>query len=216
MDLDCSDDEVLKPATRQVVCRRRSAYDEDGGVKPNVFSIRELEEANPEMKAIIDMAMLETEDGDGAVMTAAEDEYVVIEIVLDTGAGDHVLDRFDAPGYAVEESAGSKRGQHFTAAGGHKIANQGQMVLSLKVQSGSGKEVDIASTFQVASVTRPLWSVSKICDTGHWAKFTAKDATIFDENNVPVATFERRGGLYVGKVKLRNPRHPGFTRPASR
>ena len=91
------------------------------------------------------------------------------------------------------------------------MPNQSQMILSLRVPHGMGEE-SLASTFQVASVTRPLWSVSKICDARHWAKFTNKDATIFDLNNVPVCVFERRGGLYVGKVRLKNPRHTSFAR----
>ena len=96
------------------------------------------------------------------------------------------------------------------------MPNQGQVVLSLRVPDGSGGEEALASTFHVASVTRPLWSVSKICDAGYWAKFTSKGATIFDEKDVPVCVFERRGGLYVAKVRLKNPRHPSFVRPANR
>ena len=199
--------------TRALVCRRRDAYDEDGILKARVISLKELKEANLEQEVV---SILEVEDDELHVAANAEDEYVLIEIVLDSGAGEHVADRLDAPGYAVEESAGSKRGQHFTAAGGHKMPNQRQMVLSIRVPDGSGGEEALASTFQVASVTRPLWSVSKICDAGYWAKFTAKGATIFDDKDVPVCVFERRGGLYVAKVRLKNPRHPSFARPANR
>jgi hypothetical protein len=138
-----------------------------------------------------------------------------VGIVLGPGAGEHVADRIEAPGYMVTESDGSKRGQNFMAAGGHKMPNQGEMCLRLVVPNGNRAEEELSSIFQVAAVTRPLWSVSKICDKGHWVKFTQKDATVYTAADVPVCTFERRGGLYVGKVKLRNPRHPGFTRPAT-
>lgn len=40
------------------------------------------------------------------------------EIVWDTGCGNHVADRADLKGYAVEPSPGSRRGQTFTDAGG--------------------------------------------------------------------------------------------------
>ena len=136
-------------------------------------------------------------------------------IVLGPGAGEHVADRIDAPGYTVTESDGSRKGQNLLAAGGHKMPNQGEMNLHLIVPNAGGKGEAISSIFQVAAVTRPLWSVSKICDKGHWVKFTQKDATVYTAADVPVCTFERRGGLYVGKVKLRNPRHLGFTRPAT-
>ena len=155
------------------------------------------------------------EDEDVDVATIDVEEYVIVEIALGSGAGEHVADRIDAPGYTVTESDGSKRGQNFLAAGGHKMPNQGEMNLRLKVPNGGRAEEEISSIFQVAAVTRPRWSVSKIHDKGHWAKFTQKDATVYTAADVPVCTFERRGGLYVGKVKLRNLKHPGCTRPAS-
>ena len=100
------------------------------------------------------------------------EEYIIVEIVLDSGAGEHVADRIDAPGYMVTESDGSKRGQNFLAAGGHKMPNQGEMCLRLVVPNGNRADEERSSIFQVAAVTRPLWSVSKICDKGHWVKFT--------------------------------------------
>ena len=47
------------------------------------------------------------------VADGPEEEYLAIGVALDSGAGDHVADRADAPGYSVEESPGSKRGQQF-------------------------------------------------------------------------------------------------------
>ena len=95
------------------------------------------------------------------------------------------------------------------------MPNQGEMNLHVRVPDAGGEGECISSIFQVAAVTRPLWPVSKIFDKGHWVKFNQKDATVYTAADVPVCTFERRGGPYVGKVKLRNPRHPGFTRPAT-
>ena len=71
-------------------------------------------------------------------------------------------DNVDAPGYAVEPSAGSKAGAAFIAANGARIPNRGQMTLSLKSDGGQ----PIHSTFQVCQTNRPLWSVGKICDAG--------------------------------------------------
>ena len=85
------------------------------------------------------------------------------------------------------------------------------MILSMLVPKGDGEE-EVVSIVQVAGVTRPLWSVSKICDAGYTALFTKKYAKIMDENQNTVCLFERQGGLYVAKMKLRNPRHPGFAR----
>ena len=137
-----------------------------------------------------------------------EDEFLEIEVALDSGATDHVADELDAPGYEVAESPGSRSGQSFSAAGGHRLKNRGQMSLELFADNGV-----INSVFQVAAVTRPLWSVSKIADAGYSAKFDAQKAVILDKNQNVVCTFERRGGLYVAKMRMRNPKHSGFIRP---
>ena len=76
---------------------------------------------------------------------------------------------------------------------------------------------DIASTFQVAKVTRPLWSVGRICDAGFEVKFTKDKATVSDPSGKAVCELLRKGGLYVAKLHLRNPLHKaaGFLRRGS-
>ncbi len=155
------------------------------------------------------------EDAEVNVSDAAEDEYILIEIALDSGAGDHVMARVDAPGYEVKESAGSRRGQNFLGAGGHRMPNEGQMILSLLAPSGKDGEEAISSIFQVSGVTRPLWSVSKICDAGYTARFNKWRVEILDDKQNVVCVVERQGGLYVARMKLKNPRHPGFARQGS-
>jgi hypothetical protein len=130
---------------------------------------------------------------------------VYIEVALDSGSGEHVADPDDAPGYALDPSAGSRMGQNFIGAGGEKIPNQGEMKLHLEVPTGTGKTTDLRSTFQGAKVTRPLHSVSKICDEGFEVRFNKGEATIFNAAGKQVAKYERRGGLYVATMKLRPP-----------
>ena len=106
-------------------------------------------------------------------------DYSKIEIALDSGAGEHVANRKAAAEYTVEESAGSRAGQHFIAAGGARIPNEGQFTLELRsggLERRKGK--DIKSTFEVAKVIRPLWSVGRICDEGFDVKFTNSQAYV--------------------------------------
>ena len=98
------------------------------------------------------------------------------------------------------------------AAGGKVIPNEGESALAL-VTKETGNE--IASDFQIAAVTRPLWSLSQILDKlpeGHDARFTRQQAQIRTPAGTPIAYFERKGGLYVSTMKLRNPKHQGFRR----
>ena len=71
--------------------------------------------------------------------------------------------------------------------------------------------------FQVAAITRPLMSVSKMCDQDLSCLFTKKVAKVFDENQNVVCEFQREGGLYVATLKLKRPKPKSeqqpFTRP---
>ena len=146
-----------------------------------------------------------------------EPEYIEIEVAYDTGCGAHVADRADLPGHEVRESEGSRRGREFLAAGGTGIPDEGEVEVHLIADSGDGKDQEITSIFNVAAVTRPLWSVSKILDKlgdGAEAVFKRHTGEIRDGQGRVLATFTRRGGLYVGVMKMKNPKFQGFPRPA--
>ena len=154
------------------------------------------------------------QDGDDVeIMAAVADDNqefldAAIEVAGDSSAGEggHELAVGDAPTYAMEDSPGSKINQHFTGTGGHRMNNEGQVRLMLRAANGK-KGRDIRTTFQVARVTRPLMSVSKICDAGMTMKFTATMAVIEDAQGKEVCRFIRKGGLYVATMKLRNPNY---------
>ena len=128
-------------------------------------------------------------------------EFLDMEVVLDSGAADHVIDKADAPDYELKESAGSRAGACFVAANGERIPNQGEVQLQLKLGT-----TPIASTFQVFQISRPLWSVGKICDAGYTVTFKKDGAEILHvASGAKIGDFSRRQGLYVGDFKLRNP-----------
>ena len=136
-----------------------------------------------------------------------EPEYFDLELALDSGAADHVADRVDVPNHEVVESEGSRSGQNFVAANGKKMPNEGKVELNM-----FGGDQEIKSTFQVAAVSRPLWSVGKICDQGFTASFNSKTAVVRNSAGKVVCRFVRKGGLYVSTLRLENPKHQGFTR----
>ena len=134
-------------------------------------------------------------------------EEIPFEVILDSGAADHVTDNTEAPGYSIEPSAGSKAGKGFIAANGARIPNRGQMTLALKTEEGRS----INSTFQVCQTNRPLWSVGKICDSGCKVVFSKDKAEVVQETTgKAVCSFERQGGLYVGMLKLSPPKNQTF------
>ena len=138
-----------------------------------------------------------------ATMEPDEPQEIDMDVTLDSGAGDHVADPDDAPGYDLQESPGSRMGQYFVGAGGERIANKGCMDLNLVAPNGSNRGTGLRSRFQAARVTRPLHSVSKICDEGHEVRFKKESATVLDEKGKVIAVYTRKGGLYVATMKLR-------------
>ena len=140
-----------------------------------------------------------------------EPEFVDMEVALDSACARHVGSRADFPNYSVMEGEGSRRGQEFITAAGDTISNQGEIAAALV----AADEREISSTFQITAVTRPLWSVSQILDNlpeDHEAKFKRQTASIRRGDGTEIAQFTRKGGLYVCKLKLRNPKHAGFHR----
>ena len=207
--------------TRSVVARRKDAFGANGEQKPSVVSIAALPQADDQFRKVMEavqascgLNLCYTDDAE--LNVADDEEYVLIEIALDSGAGDHVASAVDAPGYTIEASAGSRRGQNFVGAGGHKMPNKGQVTLQMLAPNGTAMDEQISTIFQVADVTRPLWSVSKVCDSGYKVLFDKDSATILDESMTPVCAFQRQGGLYVARMRLRNPKWSGFSRQGNK
>ena len=138
-----------------------------------------------------------------------------MECCLDTGAAVHAADRVDFPGHAVEASPGSQAGQKFQAAGGKVIGNEGQ--LHAFMEPHNCNRVQLQVCFQVAKVSRPLISVSKLTEMGELQVLCKKDeALIVTNKGATVARFARRGGLYVAMMKVKNPRFQPFHRQAGK
>jgi hypothetical protein len=157
-------------------------------------------------EVIEDMLKVFEVDDTQELLTAAEAQPRVIRVALDSGAGDHVASPDDMEGFLVEESPGSKASKHFIAANGERIRNQGQVQAQMH---HAGLGTTFGSTFQVANVSRPLYSVSKMCDTGATVTINAQKALVHKHGKL-LAQFDRHGGLYLAEftVKPRAPATP--------
>ena len=77
----------------------------------------------------------------------------------------------------LKDSEGSRRGQVYHGAAGDKIAN-GEKQINAVTESGDAYN----ATYQIAAVTKPLNSISKICDRGNTVIFGSNGGVIV--NNV--------------------------------
>ena len=146
-----------------------------------------------------------TVDDEDHVMLVEQWRDVEVEVTLDSGCCNHVLDSEDAPGYLVQESPGSRRGQSFVVGSGERVPNKGQVHLNLEAHVSNGRPLSAQSTFEVAEVSRPLMSVSRICEQGHSCLFTSEGAKVIDSSGKELYSFKNSNGLYVANMKLKPP-----------
>ncbi len=120
------------------------------------------------------------------------DGWTRVKAVPDSGAVMSVAPASMAPGYHVKPSAGSLRGQHFVAASGTEIPNEGEQILPM--QSGEG--VWTQQRWQLADVTRPLLSVGEECDRNQYVIFGKTGGIVLNLETGETRKFPRVNGAY--------------------
>jgi hypothetical protein len=164
--------------------------------------LREAEDADAASPS-----MIITASDERAILPVADWRDTDILVTLDSGCCEHIMDVGDAPGYEahVKESAGSRRGQSFTVGNGAEVPNEGQLRVNLEATCEGRGPVPLSSDFQIAEITRPLMSVSRICEQGYTCLFTKDGAQVLDKDQRKVCEFQKRSGLYVSSMKLKPP-----------
>ncbi len=186
--------------------------DDDGsssGSAEESMARQSLGEDDKELLNALDAKLLEVAAGADELMHVTAPR--TIKVAVDSGAGDHVAARA-LVGRRVVPSAGSRNGRYFVAANGDKIRNEGQATLMM-TETSAGRTV--SSTFQVADVTRALFSVSKMCDEGCEVHFTASEGVV-TKNGVVIARFPRENGLYVAEMTILNDEQDDEAAPFTR
>ena len=145
----------------------------------------------------LDLKCLEIEEGVNELLNVNIPR--TLKVALGSGAGDHVAAAGQVGTKSIRPSAGSKNGRHFIAANGDRMANQGEAELNMVAPGGR----TVRSTFQIADVTRALFSVSKMCDEGCEVHFTQTEAIVTKGGKV-VTRFAREGGLYCVEMQLKD------------
>ena len=87
-------------------------------------------------------------------------EWMRVSSYMDSGCVDSVAPPSLAPFVPASESPGSRRGQEYTVANGEPLPNLGEKLVEGVDKDGN----QLAIKYQIAEVTRPLNSISEICD----------------------------------------------------
>jgi len=122
-----------------------------------------------------------------------ETKWRRVRSVVDSGASDNCGPPELAPEVPVVESAGSRRGQRYAAAGGKSIENLGEKTVEMVTNAGQ----DIVGTWQMAEVVRPLNSVMRICQKGNRVWFEETGGAIENLYTGEVTTFGTEGDIYT-------------------
>ena len=123
--------------------------------------------------------------------------WTCIKGVMDSGASESVAPPTMCPEFEVTPSAGSKAGQNYISASDDLIPNIGEQVLDVVTDSGRDSRI----RYQIADVTRPLNSVSEICDAGgdygQQVTFGRHGGSILNIETGVVTEFQRADDIYV-------------------
>ena len=138
-------------------------------------------------------------------------KWVKVKSVMDSGASVPVAPPSMLPNVQVKPSEGSKRGQKFTSASKHKLKNLGEQRAKAYTEQGEQAEV----LFQIADVSKPLVSVSAICERGNRVIFGRNGGIVQNLYTGSQTPFYRENGVYVLSMWLLDADEDdqGFHRP---
>ena len=114
-------------------------------------------------------------------------EFRNISAYMDSGAIESVVPRSELPEFLIQPSAGSRRGQQYVTANGHKISNEGEQL----VEALTDEHQKVKMMYQVADVTNALCSVGQVCDQGNVLVFTERGGWIHNRATKKNTQFER-------------------------
>lgn len=124
---------------------------------------------------------------------ASQPKWKTLEVVVYSGAAESVAPEKLAPWIPTRPSKGSARGQTYVSASGEKLPNQGEKQLELMTDEGEWAR----ATFQVADVTRPLCSVSRVCGQGNKVVFGSGGGYVENLATGKKSYFQRQHNVYV-------------------
>ena len=225
--LEGTDDETARPLSERSIAdlawtNVMNARGEDSTRAQRSRALQPADVHDEKELNVIDFAE-DDDDGDEEIMVAEEE--VEIWVVNDSGAVKHMANPKHLPSTVEVVRPASGKTRRFVSANNQPIEDYGEAKVDLELEDGT----EVSNVFQVADVSRPLHSTSTICDADHEMLYTKHEAVVVPEGALSkflesmsinvVARYQRRGGLYMAKMKAKDPRlrrKSGFGRPGPR
>ncbi len=125
-------------------------------------------------------------------------EEDLLEITVDSGAGESVAAHKHLPQCPLVDSPGSLSGQKYLGLGGEEIPNLGQITASMTIEG----QREGRFTFQAAPVRKPLLAVSSVNDEGNLVIFDGTESYIIPGKGLQVVQLRQLIQAMAGKIKL--------------
>jgi hypothetical protein len=133
----------------------------------------------------------------GGINAVSEDEWVEIDVAVDSGATETVMGEETLNGVIdITEGAACKRGVKYECADGVEIPNLGERKFLGFTEDGSAKGI----TAQVCAVNKTLMSVSKITGKGNRVMFDDDGSYIENKTTGEKTWLNQTGGMYYLKM----------------
>jgi hypothetical protein len=133
----------------------------------------------------------------GGLKAVSADEWVEIDVQVDSGATETVMSESTLSGVIdITEGPACKRGVVYEVANGEEIPNLGERTFLGYTEDGSVKAV----TAQICAVSQTLMSVSKIASRGNRVVFDDDGSYIEEKATGNKTWMTQVGGMYSLKM----------------
>ena len=132
------------------------------------------------------------------INTVQPSEEDLLEITVDSGAGESAAAHKHLLQCPLVDSPGSLSGQKYLGPGGEEIPNLGQITASMTIEG----QREGRFTFQAAPVRKPLLAVSSVNDKGNLVVFDGTESYIIPGKGPQVVQFRQLIQAMAGKIKL--------------
>ena len=156
-----------------------------------------------------ELNVLVAKEPSGTICTVAEDEWVEIEVAVDSGATETVMAAETLNGIVdITEGPALRRGVTYEVANGVEIRNLGGRKFLGYTEEGGQRGV----TAQICAVNKTLMSVSKVTAQGNRAVFDDDGSYIEGKTSGERAWMQQVGGMYMLKmwVSRKTTKEAGF------
>ena len=116
-----------------------------------------------------------------------------VSAIMDSGSAECVALETIERNVPVMETEASRQGQTCHTAYGGVIKNKGEKTVTMYSEDGD----QFRARYQITDVTRPLNSISCVCDQGNNVLFTKTGGWIINHETGRYTWFPREHGVYV-------------------